>query len=523
MRNPGAAPRWILYFFIFLCISACSEPDKSREVANTAASPAQLVARVGEREITAAELDEALKLELHDLALAEYELRLGKLSELLRQGKGAVEVYLPAPQPPRIELPENIRTPRGNPDALITIAVFCSYQSPHCKAIQPALRRLAAEYAGWVKQVVYDLPLKFHREGLPAAMAVRCSEEQKALWNYQDGLYAYAGSLNDAVYRQLAAQAGLDLSVFSRCMQAASYRDQINSDVAFASDLGLRNVPVVFINGLYIKGPREYGHYAMWVERELRHLGVPKGQRHTWAAQRRPGKDLPTTELPLALVGVSLSDKVDSSSALIEIEESRARNFSLGSEILPGVLLREIHRSFVVLDNRGEREKLPLKGDASARVPLTASGERDEETLRRIEQPLGEGSRRLVEPSGVLPLGREWLERQLQNRAALEKKFVEAEMAVEGHQLLRLEGIADSEFFTALGFEENDVLLRVNDSWVHSGQNNLWQALTSGQVVDVAFMRNGLPQRLQYIVEERGYFEEAGEGESDNSEQDDSD
>ncbi|MCX2836222.1 thioredoxin domain-containing protein [Microbulbifer thermotolerans] len=503
---------WPLFFLFVLCFSACSKSHNKAAVQDDTTGQDVVVARTATREITAAELDDALKLELHDLAVAAYQLRLKGISEILHrsggESEGALEIFLSPPQPPRIVLPENSRTPRGNPEAPVTIAVFCSYQSPHCKSIQPVLRQLTTDYAGWVKLVLYDLPLKFHREGISAAVAARCAEAQGTLWSYQDGLYAYLGELGTKAYRQLAIQTGLDLEAFQGCLREKLQRDQVRTDMQFASEVGLRKVPIVFINGLYIKGLQPYEHYAYWVKEELSRLGVNDGQQHPWALQR--DENLPPTALPLTLVGVSLSEIKENSHALIQVEAERAQKYREGDTIVPGVSLQGISRAYVLLDNRGATEKLVLRGKAGDRVPLTLTRARDEETRRRIEQPMGESGRKLIEPSAVLPLGQKWLEEQLQNRAELEKKFVAAELEVEGHQLLRLEGIADNEFFTALGFQDKDVLLRVNDTWVHSGQNSLWDALTSGEIVDVVFMRNGLPHRLQYVVEERGYFEKEG-------------
>lgn len=509
-----------------LCLLAvgCSDSDR-RNPASFASSGESfpVVARVGERPITAEELDESLKLPLYDLEFARYELRRKQLLAMVeaQRAAGAVEILLPVPEPPRVKLPESARSVRGNPEAPVTIAVFCSYESPHCKAIQPAMRRLASEYAGWTRQQLFDLPLKFHRQGVSAATAARCAERQGALWRYQDGLYAFSRSLDDDVYRRLAEQAGLNTRAFRRCMREKPFAEAIGKDRQFAQGLGLTSVPVVFINGLYLRGPQPFSFYAGWVERELNRLGFDRDTRHSWTQEQATRAGLPQTDLPLTLVGVSLSSAAEDSRALLKVRDSRARSMAVTAQVMPGVLLAEIHHRFVVIDNRGRKERLPLKGEAGdSPVPLTATRERSPEALRRIEQPQGAGSRKLVEPDGVLPLGQQWLAEQLQNRAALEKKFVQAEMEVEGYHLMRLEGIASNEFFTALGFEENDVLLRVNDSWVHSGQNNLWEALTSGDVVDVAFMRRGLPQRLQYVVEEIGYFEEAAEDTSGDDSED---
>lgn len=524
MHNLRYAIRELALGLSFLIVGCSDSGSLVNSPASVEKSDTRVVARVGDRQITAGEIDEALKLQLYDLELARYDLRRRQLLDLIDSvaGHASAEIYLAVPEPPRIELPANRRSARGNPEAPVTISIFCSYESPHCKSIQPAMRRLASEYAGWTRQQLFDLPLKFHRQGMAAATAARCAERQGALWPFQDGLYAYSKTLNDDVYTRLAEQLELDKEAFRHCMNEDSFIEAIAADKAFAQTIGMTNVPVVFINGLYLRGPQSYDFYAQWVERELNRLGFDPALPHKWKEAQTELAELPLTDLPLALVGISLGGTEAEARALLEVRGARAQSVAAGAAIVAGVTLTEIHARFVVIDNQGRREKLLLRGNKGiSQVPLTASSERDPELLRRIEQPLGADGRKLVDPAGVLPLGQQWLAEQLQNRAELEKKFVQAEMEVEGYHLMRLEGISGNEFFTALGFEENDVLLRVNDSWVHSGQNNLWDALTSGQVVDVAFMRSGLPQRLQYVVEERGYFEDApADATSGNSEND---
>ncbi|GAA5444920.1 hypothetical protein Misp06_03112 [Microbulbifer sp. NBRC 101763] len=479
----------------------------------------EIAARVGKHEISIEALDSELQFALYDIAEMQYELRLNKLHELIGstgEGRADIEILLPFPQPPRIELTYSARNIRGNPRAPVTIAVFCSFQSPHCKSTQPVFRRLMVEYQEWIRQVNFDFPLKFHREGVMAAAVTRCAAEQSKFWEYHDALYTLAPSVNKNEYVRLAKQLQMDSSQFDRCRADGLYRSQVLEDQKLAIALGLKNVPVVFINGLYLKGPRTFEQYSFWIEKELYSLGInPKDEAVQKDSNNINERNLPLTKLPLRLLGISESSVKNRSKALIEVNGATAQYFTLGQALLEGVSLLRLYSKFAVIESNEGLAKLPLEGEEGTDILLTQSYIHSEKLKRRIEQPMGPGTRQLISPSGVLTLGQEWLSRQLEEREILESKFTEAELEVEGYHLMRLEGVADNEFFTALGFQENDVLLRVNDSWVHSGQNALWDALTSGKIIDVAFMRKGLPHRLQYVVEELGYFEEEPDSEKE--------
>jgi len=475
-----------------------------------------IAARINGQEVSVQALDKELQFALYDIAEMEHKLRLNKLHELIaKRGKDSeeIEVFLPVPEPPRIELNYDGRTTRGNPEAPITIAVFCSFQSPHCKSFQPILRRVLNDYHGWVRQVNFDFPLKFHREGIKAAISAKCAGEQNAFWGYHDALYAKSPILGEKSYSQAAGSLSIDGSRFEACVEGMRYKEEILKDQAVALGLSLKNVPVVFINGLYLKGARSFEQYSFWIKKELTALDIDPTQKHTWNNRKESEQRIPLTDLPLTLVGVSESSISGKSKALIAVEGNEASYFLPEDVLLKGVILKYLKRDYAVIDNHGATERLPLKGRASDSILITYSHQHDGIMRQRIEQPQEGGGKKLIEPAGVLTLGQEWLTNQLEQRDELEAKFTEAELEVEGYQLMRLEGVADNEFFTALGFEENDVLLRVNDSWVHSGQNALWDALASGRVIDVAFMRKGLPQRLQYVVEELGYFEEGSDEE----------
>ena len=71
---------------------------------------------------------------------------------------------------------------------------------------------------------------------------------------------------------------------------------------------------------------------------------------------------------------------------------------------------------------------------------------------------------------------------------------------VEGLHLIKLKDIDDQRFYSSLGLKSGDVIMRVNDEWVHEAQNNLFAVLSDEQEVSLVLMRRGLPVHLRYAI-----------------------
>ena len=163
MEGPRKAPRegythpklLLLPMLAATVLTACGTDTQQSPIAQTTADP--VVARIGKSAITLTEVDQQIRLERHDLALAEYQLRFNTLKSMVdaeltasaTTGKQpAVDWLLPHPSPPRLDIDTAERPLRGNPEAPVTLAVFCSYQSVHCAATNLVLRELLDRYAG---------------------------------------------------------------------------------------------------------------------------------------------------------------------------------------------------------------------------------------------------------------------------------------------------------------------------------------------------------------------------------------
>jgi protein-disulfide isomerase len=249
-------------------LPGCEGREGPEPVALDASGPsgARVVARVDGEAITAEELDAQLQLALHDLARAGYELRAKRLRELIATRLGGsgdaddsdrVEILLAPPEPPRLAVEP------------VEIVEFLDFESPHCRRMQPVLRRILADYGDEVRLAVRDLPLPFHRNARAAALAAACAGAQGAYWGYHDALLQDRGWLSRDVLERHARRLDLDLERFAACLDAAERVEDVAADARAAQRLGVSSVPTFFVNGLYLKGPQTYAQLARAIDGEL--------------------------------------------------------------------------------------------------------------------------------------------------------------------------------------------------------------------------------------------------------------
>ncbi|OZG74649.1 hypothetical protein BTA51_06590 [Hahella sp. CCB-MM4] len=398
------------------------------------ASPGRIAASLDGDVITLAEVDESIKLPLYDLERARFDLRAMELRRLLQMKSTPehLEVFLQPPLPPRIELPQSTIPVDGLTNAPVTLSVFCSFQSIHCVRQQEIWQQLRDQYGQLLRWQAFDYPLEIHRYGRIAANAARCAGDQQQYWSYFRSLFSFYDDLSDSRYRLLARQMALDEDRFDKCLQDLKFREQIEADISVGEHLGLSNVPVVFINGLYVSGPQPLQEYQRWIDWELNRQGI------------RQAGNLNNTEL-----------------------EPKSSDAADGEE----------------------------------------SAQQDDQPLEDSDSELPDASmdgRRLMAASGTIEISRDWLLVQLEQQEQLATRFHSAEHEVEGFRLMRLESVSDMEFFQVLGLQDNDVLLRVGDEWLHEGQNPLWDSLShlvdEPGSVSLMYFRNGLPQHVMVEV-----------------------
>lgn len=146
----------------------------------------------------------------------------------------------------------------GDKNAPITIVEFSDYECPFCKRhYDQTYIQLKKDYidTGKVKLVFRDLPLSFHDPlATTEAIAANCAREQggdTAYFNYHDELFKRTtsngnGLTKDNLYT-IATDLGLNSDNLKSCVEAEKYKDEVKSDLSYASSVGANGTPTFFI------------------------------------------------------------------------------------------------------------------------------------------------------------------------------------------------------------------------------------------------------------------------------------
>jgi protein-disulfide isomerase len=163
---------------------------------------------------------------------------------------------------------------RGKTSAKVTVVEFSDFQCPFCSRAVPAVDELEKKHGKDVRVVWKHMPLSFHPNAMPAALAAEAAREQGKFWEMHDKLFANQASLSDAAYEQFARDLGLDLQRFQAARAAPATRKRVEDDMAAAAAAGVTGTPTFIVNGEPVVGSNGL---ATAVEKQLKKLPLAGG------------------------------------------------------------------------------------------------------------------------------------------------------------------------------------------------------------------------------------------------------
>lgn len=171
----------------------------------------------------------------------------------------------PQPAPPARE-PLTGRFPSAPMPAAIRIVMFTDYQCPDCRILEQQLAHVMKTYPG-VSASIRFYPFSttcnsrvtenLHPDACfaaSAALAVGTFGGTDAFWDIHAWLFERKGSFTAPQLSQKVTSMGLDANTIVSIVNAQSNFGEIRSDIALGNDLGLRYTPMIFINGVELKG-----------------------------------------------------------------------------------------------------------------------------------------------------------------------------------------------------------------------------------------------------------------------------
>ncbi|HEX4604482.1 MAG TPA: thioredoxin domain-containing protein [Candidatus Angelobacter sp.] len=171
---------------------------------------------------------------------------------------------------------------RGGDNSPIQIVEFSDLQCPHCKAAQPIVEKLAADFP----QVrftfqQFPLPASLHPWAMKAAQYADCAGQMNkdAFWKYINAIFENQGGIAlataDDKLKELATANGLDAAKISACAASPETDARIKKSLALGESLNVNQTPTTFINGRMVLGIASipYDSLKGLVQFEIDHAG----------------------------------------------------------------------------------------------------------------------------------------------------------------------------------------------------------------------------------------------------------
>ncbi len=158
---------------------------------------------------------------------------------------------------------------KGAKDALITIVQFSDYQCPFCSRVEPTIDKVMEEYKGKVRVVWRDLPLPFHPNAMPGAIATRAAGEQGKFWQMHDKLFANQQNLDRPSLEKYAQELGLNMGKFNAALDQQTFKAEIEADSKMGNKIGANGTPAFFINGTFLSGAQPFEAFKARIDEQL--------------------------------------------------------------------------------------------------------------------------------------------------------------------------------------------------------------------------------------------------------------
>lgn len=192
-----------------------------------------------------------------------------KMTDPLRE-HFPVKVYLKEPPLPFSNVSVDDSPVLGPADAAVTIVEFSDYLCPVCRKAHKVTKEIREIYAGKIRWVFKDFPLKIHPGSKKLAEAAQCAGDQGKFWEFQDLLFAASQKPDYEELKGFAHQLDLDVNLFGQCYESEKYLPKVKQEIQTARNAGVGSTPSFIINGRLNPGSLSLEDFKKLIDEELK-------------------------------------------------------------------------------------------------------------------------------------------------------------------------------------------------------------------------------------------------------------
>lgn len=158
----------------------------------------------------------------------------------------------------------------GMSEAKVMVVEFSDFQCPACKAAEPIVTTVLAQYKDKIKFVYRHYPLPSHEFGQIAAQAAEAAALQNKFWEYHDKLFEKSPDLSRENLIVLAKDLNLDMDKFSKDLDSETVKQKVADDQADGNRAGVNATPTFFINVTPFPGILSLSQFQQEIEKRLK-------------------------------------------------------------------------------------------------------------------------------------------------------------------------------------------------------------------------------------------------------------
>lgn len=163
---------------------------------------------------------------------------------------------------------------KGNAASAVVVTEYSDFQCPACKAWQPLIARVIADYGDRVAFAYRHFPLyRIHPNADAAARAAEAAGAQGKFWEMHDVLFEKQSEWDKrpnpwGAFESYAQQLGLDVERFKVDASSPAAQQAVADDYARGMSQRVQGTPSFFLNGAPL-APQSYEEFAAALDAAL--------------------------------------------------------------------------------------------------------------------------------------------------------------------------------------------------------------------------------------------------------------